>query len=239
MTDKEVKQFEEFSKLVVPPGWEPLLVKDEAGLEWMGLDNLRLLLSDWKVTQRSCETLLKSWEKVEVRSGVSDPRANYHRKMIARAKKAIPIIQKVINKAVPKPVFATHRPFKDSFNVGDKVLVYVPVLDFDSFITGIVMEVTDYECYIASSKEFGYQKINIENRSPLVLKVEDAKYLSMNPSYLGLFVGMSGIMDKDDMSDYADMIFDARKKYFPETLEVHSESLPQGVILDEDPNTSE
>ena len=148
-------------------------------------------------------------------------------------KSAIPIIQKAINRAVQKPIFASHRPFQDSFNEGDRVLVYVPALDYESSIEGVVKRVGSYECQIdVESDEYEHLPVTITNRSPYVLKIDDMRYLGTHPAYLGLFAGMSRFNSLDEINFYADMIFDARKRFFPKLLEVRSESLPEGLILD-------
>ena len=239
MTEKEAQEFKRYSKIVVPPGWEPLLIKNETGLVWLGSDNLRLMLEAWTVTQHACETLLKVWTKYEEKTGKPNPRASYHSKMVKRAQAAIPIVQKALKEAVSKPIFPKHRPFGDSFNVGDKVLVYVPALEYESFIPGIVMEVTDNDCFIAASEEYDFRKVSIPNRSPLVLKIEDVKYLSMNPSYLGMFTCLAGFTTREDYSTYADMILDARKAYFPETLDLNTENAPNGLFVDNNSDTSD
>ena len=90
MTDKEALEVSSFSKLVIPPCWSPLLAKDVSALEFIGFENLRLLLDFWKVTQRAFSLALETWPELDERTGFGNPRAKYHREMIARAKKRDP-----------------------------------------------------------------------------------------------------------------------------------------------------
>ena len=222
MSRSSYEGFETYGKKVMPPTWRSILIPNRDSLLFLGKDNLELILEEWTCLLRGAECYIRRINEGGYRKSYK-ARYDYLVERRKNAGFAISEIEKVLPTALSKPIITTHRPIVGYFSPDEDVYSTLGMKGI--LLPGKFVRQDIRDDYVALSGEYEGANIRVSHYSPLILKVNDLKYLASNGNYLSLFARASGFNYDEGADLYIKMINDRAKKDFPDLQQFAEPSL--------------